>query len=306
VQELLFYNGGVFYEGEKSTDWFQWNGTTWVATYDPRGVRPTASANGTVLTTTTGTIVDASGVTWALVNATPDDSHVLTAEWRNSATNPIVSYSATITVPPIPTSVDNQFVDIWIGLQPDDASYVVQPVLQYSGSAGTWRIASFYAVGPTIAQQSAFVSVTPGTVINLVITCTGVSGSAYNYQIQFTGYGSTVLNVTGVQRANWAIAELEVAFMQVCANYPAQAVLQSIAINTGTPGTAGTSATPTWSPIAHYTDCGLGITINSPTQITFASSTTASLEAARNDIADWTIPNVTQLLYFNGVVYAKQ
>lgn len=70
VQALLYFNSNIYYEGAVAADWFQWNGTAWVATFDPRSAQPTASASGTTLTTTSGTIVDASGVTWSLVTAT--------------------------------------------------------------------------------------------------------------------------------------------------------------------------------------------------------------------------------------------
>lgn len=67
VQALLYFNHGVYYEGASSAYWFQWNGSAWIATFDPRNTQPTESASGTVLTTTSGTIVDVSGVTWSLV-----------------------------------------------------------------------------------------------------------------------------------------------------------------------------------------------------------------------------------------------
>jgi len=70
VQALLFFNGSVFCEGAAAADWFQWNGTAWVPTFDPRSAQPAASASGATLTTTTGTLVDTSGVTWKLVTGT--------------------------------------------------------------------------------------------------------------------------------------------------------------------------------------------------------------------------------------------
>jgi hypothetical protein len=70
LQALLYFNGSVYYEGAAAAYWFRWNGSAWIATFDPRGAQPAASPSGTVLTTTSGTIVDAAGVTWSLVSGT--------------------------------------------------------------------------------------------------------------------------------------------------------------------------------------------------------------------------------------------
>jgi hypothetical protein len=82
VQELLYFNHTVYYETTASS-WFSWNGSAWVSTTDPEQQTGTESPNGTMITSTTGSIVDASLVVWTLVttpssglqvakNGTPD------------------------------------------------------------------------------------------------------------------------------------------------------------------------------------------------------------------------------------------
>lgn len=67
---LLLYFNHTIYEENSTSQWQKWNGSIWVATTDPRIAPPTESADGTTLTTTTGTITDATGIAWTLVSAT--------------------------------------------------------------------------------------------------------------------------------------------------------------------------------------------------------------------------------------------
>lgn len=72
VINLLYWNHSVWYE-DSSNLWYNYNSSvnTWSAgqVNDPRTNQPTESSNGTTLTTTTGQIIDASGITWKLVTS---------------------------------------------------------------------------------------------------------------------------------------------------------------------------------------------------------------------------------------------
>lgn len=67
---LLLYLNHTVYQENSSNLWWSWSGTDWVPTTDPRVAPPTESADGTTITTTTGSIIDTAGTTWALVSGT--------------------------------------------------------------------------------------------------------------------------------------------------------------------------------------------------------------------------------------------
>ena len=70
---LLLYHSHYIYYANGLGYWFQWNGTAWVPTYDPRGAAPAESTNDTLLTSANGKIIDTNGLTWNLSGTSPFD-----------------------------------------------------------------------------------------------------------------------------------------------------------------------------------------------------------------------------------------
>ncbi len=109
--------------------------------------------------------------------ALPDIAWIENSQWRNGGTNPIISFTTSWIVPPVPTSDDSQTVFLFNGMQPDNAAHILQPVLQWgsSGAGGGkyWSIANWYADGQNgAAVKSNVIQVAPGTVLTGVMTCT--------------------------------------------------------------------------------------------------------------------------------------
>ena len=82
-------------------------------------------------------------------------------------------------------------------------------------------MASWYVFGNN--QQSMFtppVNVTVGQALTGVISLTGSSGSAYNYQTSFNGIAGTFLSVSGIEELVWATETLEAYYVEEIGNYP--------------------------------------------------------------------------------------
>ncbi|MGO9794338.1 MAG: hypothetical protein ACLP8S_33880 [Solirubrobacteraceae bacterium] len=212
------------------------------------------------------------------VPALSDVGWIENAQWRNGATDPIVSFTTSWVVPPVPTSDDGQTIYLFNGMQPDSAAHILQPVLQWgkshAGGGNYWSIANWYADGQ--GGSSAVktpIRVSPGTVLQGVITCTGQSSSGYNYTCQFIGYPGVDITVTDAPELTWAYQTLECYGtyagtnaqgvpqwnpLTQCSDYPAapMTTMYDIEIKTGTPGTSGTDAALSWQPVTAFNDCG--------------------------------------------------
>lgn len=200
------------------------------------------------------------------------------AQWRNGGTDPIISFTTTWIVPPTPSSSDSQTVYLFNGMQPDNAAHILQPVLQwgpsYAGGGNYWSIANWYADGQGgAATVKTPVQVSPGTVLQGVMTCTSQSSSGYNYTCQFIGYPSVDITVTDAPELTWAYETLECygpytgtnsqgvpqfSPLAQCSDYPATTLtaMYDIEIKTGTPGSSGTDAAISWQRVTNFTDCG--------------------------------------------------
>jgi hypothetical protein len=199
----------------------------------------------------------------------PDVGWIENSQWRNGGTQPIVYFSTTWIVPPVPSSTDDgQTIFLFNGMQPDSGAHILQPVLQWgpsgAGGGNYWSITNWYADGKggPAAYQTP-IQVNPGDVVQGVMTCTGQSGTEFNYQSSFVGFPSLDTVATDADELTWAYQTLECysgsyAPLVQCSDYPATPLtaMYNIEIKTGTPGTSGTDAVIDWSPITAFTDCG--------------------------------------------------
>jgi len=83
-------------------------------------------------------------------------------------TNKITALYGEWTVPPAPVSSDGQILYFWNGIEPQDNSAVLQPVLQYgrtpAGGGNFWGMASWY-VSNIHAFHTQLLPVNPGDVV---------------------------------------------------------------------------------------------------------------------------------------------
>jgi hypothetical protein len=206
----------------------------------------------------------------AIVPSLPDIGWIENSQWRNGGTDPIVYFSTTWVVPPAPSSSDNQIIFLFNGMQPDSAAHILQPVLQW-GSNGAfggnyWCITNWYADGQggAAVYGTSQPQVNPGDVLQGVMTCTGQSGTEFNYTSSFVGYPAADVTQTDVDELTWAYETLECYGsnsnlpLTQCSDYPNTPLtaMYDIEIKTGTPGSSGTDAAIDWFPVTSFTDCG--------------------------------------------------
>lgn len=149
--------------------------------------------------------------------------------WHNTdKAKPIVYYTTSWVVPAVPKLPGNQTIFLFNGMQDGvtQNSYIVQPVLQWGGSAAGggkyWAITSWY-VSASQAFFGSLATVEAGTKLQGVMTETGFTGTNFNYTSEFVGYPDSVnLKVANVPQANWAAETLEVYGVSVAAQYPNQ------------------------------------------------------------------------------------
>jgi len=192
----------------------------------------------------------------------PVANWIVYAGWLNTTGKPVSSLLTTWTVPPPPTLVANQLIYLFNGIEPGDASTIVQPVLQW-GDSGTdedgvnrtgpfWTAASWIVPAPDgQTYHTPHVRVQPGDrlVGSVVLTNSGAEGFTYN--CQFEGLAGTLLPTPPVPELLWCVETLEayelVGQHQVpydldkASEYPGTASIafQNIAIVTDAPGPAG-------------------------------------------------------------------
>lgn len=199
----------------------------------------------------------------------PDIGWIENSQWKNGGPNPIVYFSTKWVVPPEPSSNDSQTVFLFNGLQPDSAAHILQPVLQWGGSAAGggsfWSITNWYADGQGgAAVTHAPVQVNPGDVLQGIMTCTAHPATGYTYVSSFVGHSSLDVTVTDVaEELTWAYETLEcygsdyTKPLTQCSDYPDTPLtaMYDIEIKTGTPGTSGSDTTIDWFAVTSFTDC---------------------------------------------------
>ena len=163
-------------------------------------------------------------------------------------------------MPAVPAADHGQTVFLFNSIEPASGNAILQPVLQYGGSAAGggayWAVASWYLVGDQTYYTTP-IQVSVGDSLNGVITLTSASGSSYNYVSSFSNIAGTTLTATGAAELVWATETLEAYGVTSPSDYPTGSTIFS-AINLST-----SSGTPsvTWNPVSDSED-GLITTIN--------------------------------------------
>jgi len=146
------------------------------------------------------------------------------AQWFNSLTaSPIASFTTSWTVPAVPASQDGQTVFYFNSLVPQESGAIIQPVLQYGGSAAGggayWAVASWYLVGSE-TYYTDLTTVNVGDELDGVITLTSTDGTNYNYVTSFTNIPNTSITATNSVNLIWATETLEAYGIQSISDYP--------------------------------------------------------------------------------------
>ena len=130
------------------------------------------------------------------------------ANWTNTNTSdPITYFTTNWTVPSTPANQSSQTIFLFNGMQDGltSTSYIIQPVLQWGGSAAGggkyWSITSWYVSSSQVFYGS-LTTVSPGTNLQGVMSESSGSGSSYTYLSYFAGY-SPVLEIEGIPEPYW-------------------------------------------------------------------------------------------------------
>ncbi|KAJ7063830.1 hypothetical protein C8F01DRAFT_1129472 [Mycena amicta] len=179
------------------------------------------------------------------------------ADWLNTGSSPISSFTTTWTVPPVPATNHGQTIFLFNSIEPNSGNAIIQPVLQYgpsaAGGGSFWGVASWYLVGSSVFN-TAVTRVSAGATLNGVITLTSSSGSSFNYVTSFSNVAGTSLTVTGAAQLTWATETLEAYAVSAISDYPAGSTVFS-----GINLKLASGATPSVS-WAHTNDAADGLT----------------------------------------------
>ncbi|KAF7373055.1 hypothetical protein MSAN_00513000 [Mycena sanguinolenta] len=144
------------------------------------------------------------------------------ASWLNTGAA-IGSFKATWSVPPAPANFDGQTLFLFNSIEPATFDAIMQPVLQYGGSAAGggeyWAVANWYLYGDNTFFTTP-VEVSVGQQLVGEVQLVGTSGSTYNYNSAFTNLDITSLTVDGGEELQWATITLETYSTTSSSDYP--------------------------------------------------------------------------------------
>ncbi len=134
----------------------------------------------------------------------------------------IDEFVADIVVPAEPAQHDGQLLYVFIGLQDEPTTMILQPVLQWGapGDPPGWRLCSWVVDRQTnVARPTQSVAVAAGTRVTGRVSRTARRGSRFDYTCGFDGHPETSLAITGPGLGT-AVAVLEAYRVHGAADYP--------------------------------------------------------------------------------------
>jgi hypothetical protein len=188
------------------------------------------------------------------------DRWITFAGFLNQTGHPVAFFTTTWTVPPAPASHDGQQLYLFNGIEPQDGSWILQPVLQWgrspAGGGNTWAVASWFVQsGPDgHAFHTTPVPVNPGQELVGVMTLAGTSANGeFHYESTFDGIPGTTLPATSPKELVWCVQVLEAYQIHQCSDYPAgKTAFSAIEITDEN----GDDVPLSWTVTNEATDCG--------------------------------------------------
>lgn len=139
----------------------------------------------------------------------------------------LTKFRASWTVPNDPNTNHDQKLAIWIGLQNETSSIVLQPVLTWgdwaNGATGGWNVACWLASiekdKEVTHKSSKTVRVYPGQKLNAAVELIGYSSGVFTYRCSFEGYPDASWTYSTRDMLNTAMLEYEVQDVKTCTDY---------------------------------------------------------------------------------------
>jgi hypothetical protein len=138
---------------------------------------------------------------------------------------PIKEFRTTWTVPPEPTSDNDQTIFLFNSIEPTGYKAIIQPVLQWgpsgAGGGAYWCVATWCLIGSNkLGFASSLTKVNPGDSLEGMIYLTGVTDTAFNYKAAFNGIKSSLITVTGFRELVYVTETLEAYSITQSSDYP--------------------------------------------------------------------------------------
>lgn len=150
------------------------------------------------------------------------DRWITYAEWKNESSNPIAFFKTTWVVPPEPETKGIQVVLLFNGLENNNRSHILQPVLQWgrtaAGGGNFWAISNWYAGNITVVKRCQRVA--PGQKIQGIMKLERILNNQFSYSSSFVGFPVVDLDITNVDELNFATEVLECKLFNRFTDYP--------------------------------------------------------------------------------------
>jgi hypothetical protein len=230
----------------------------------------------------------------------PDAANWITAAWLDMAGTPVKSFSTSWKVPAMPNTQASQLLYLFHGMEPSNASTIVQPVLQWGDSGPDedginrtgqfWTVASWIVPAPDgHTYHTPHVRVNPGDTLVGVITLVQKSAAGWIYSCEFQGLPATKFSTPAVPELIWCVETLEAYELSggmsppydlnSASEYPAAKFTAFGAINVST---GGAPSTALWTvknyeaKFGEYTQLVVNSSSNGDIQIHYSADSPSS------------------------------
>ena len=173
----------------------------------------------------------ATSLTKSNISGRPESANWITAAWMEMPGATITSFSTAWMVPPAPSTQSSQLLYLFSGMQPSDASTILQPVLQWGGTDsdedGQTRVGQFWTVASWMysapdgeTHHTPHVRVNPGDTLVGTITLLNKSPAGCTYACEFIGLAGTKFVTPVISELVWCVETLEAHELGSSANPP--------------------------------------------------------------------------------------
>jgi hypothetical protein len=225
----------------------------------------------------------------------PDQANWITAAWLDMAGTSIRSFSTSWKVPAAPVKQSSQLLYLFSGMEPANASTIIQPVLQWGDSGpdedGKNRTGKFWIAASWIVPapdghtyHTPHVRVSPGDSLAGAVTLIKKSTGECIYVCEFKGLAGTRFLTPAIPELVWCVETLEAYELNGSANppydlgsvaeYPAAKFTSFDAINVlidGTPSNASWTASDYETKFGEHTSVVVNSSKNAEIQIHYSA-----------------------------------
>jgi hypothetical protein len=150
----------------------------------------------------------------------PDQANWISAAWLDMSGASVKSFSTSWKVPAVPATQASQLLYLFNGMEPANASTIVQPVLQWGDSGADedginrtgqfWTAASWIVPAPDgHTYHTPHIRVNPGDTLVGVVALVQKSAVGSVYSCEFQGLSATKFSTPAIPELTWCVETLE-------------------------------------------------------------------------------------------------